>query len=171
MRTTLCGLTFATLAFSAIGQQVPPPPKELADAAWMVGKWTGTGTSMMQGMEGKVTSSVRVRRVLDSWYEWDMDDNVAGMKSGGRMMFTYDPMAKRWVSVYFNGSGPEAIKSGGHFKGGTLAFESEWSDMMGAKVRFKTVHKMMDKSTMDFELWMDMGKGFEMAMHTAYKRK
>lgn len=171
MKSLVTTAIAACLCVPALAGQMQPSG-DLKKVEWMLGKWTGAGTSMFPGMEGNISCSAHVK-ALDGgwWYEMNMVDKYPQFESSAKMMLTYDPMAKHWMSVYVNYMGPDAIKSYGQIKGNTLSMTSEETNMEGMKTRFRTDFKMLDSKTMDFTLWMQMGKDWNQVQHATYRRK
>lgn len=163
-------LLLASVAF-ATTQEMPPPPPELAKMDALMGAWHGTGTSMFPGMEGTVSSYSKVTKAFNFWYQSDFTDKMAGMETSGRVMVTYDPMAKKWIGVWFNGDGPEAVKMWGTFNGNVLDMTSESFDMMGSKVQARVVHRLLNKTTLDIEISMKMNGEWMQVQHVTYKKK
>lgn len=133
MRSVLVAMILlSSVALAGQGFELPPPPKELAKANFMLGKWRGT--EKMPGMGGITAKASLVgKKTLDNrYYETThvMDMGKAG-KLEGLHLLSYDAFKKQYRAFWFDSSSPGVMEMSGNFQGNKLIMISKPTEVPG----------------------------------------
>lgn len=145
----------------ASAQGPTKPPKEMADLAFMVGKWTCKGngvsqTGTMQPMTGHSTISMKMD---GRWLCMENEDNLEGYgKLTGQVLLSYEENSKKWVGTYVDSQSALILQFKGDLKDGKLTLNTEETEMEGmGKMSFEVVYEK--KSDKEFVLTVSIVAG------------
>jgi hypothetical protein len=162
------GLVFGS---PARGQQPPMPTAEHEQLKNLVGTWEATVN--MAGMESKGTMNYKLQQG-GFWLVSDFTGEFAGQKFEGNGLDGYDPIKKKFVSIWTDSMAPAPMISEG-----TWDNEKKQMTMLGLAagpdgkpMKTRTVTTWKDQDSVDFVLYMSGPEGKEQeVVKIAYKRK
>ena len=174
MRSSHRVLVLATVGLlwgSPVRAQPPMPTAEHEQLKHMVGTWEATVN--MAGMESKGTMTYKLQ-AGGFWLVSHFIGEFAGQKFEGNGLDGYDPIKKKFVSIWTDSMAPQPMISEG-----TWDKEKNQMTMLGMMpgpdgkpVKTRTVSTWSDPDSMDFVLYMSTPEGKEQEIvKIAYKRK
>jgi hypothetical protein len=166
----LCATTLAAAVTvpMARAQEPPKPGPEHEFLKKLEGTWD---TSMkVQGMEVKGTAVYKME-LGGIWLVSSVEGEVSGTKFYGKGLDSYDPITKKYVSVFVDNMGGRPLVMDGTYDKDkkTLTMAGEGPGMDGKTTKYKSVAEMPDDNTINMTMWM--GDGKDAAFNIVYKRK
>lgn len=170
--------TITSLALTVILANQDPaemfaPPKEIAQAEFMLGNWKSKGTGMgMDGNPMEFTGSAKCTKIMGRWIEFNTEDDMPGLgKMTGRYMLTYNAMNKEWEGIWFDSLTGHSMKTTGTLKNNTLNMMSgEVPDMMGGMTQFKIQYTKKSDNHIETKVDMKMEGQFVNMLTHNYKK-
>jgi hypothetical protein len=153
---------------SALAQEPPKPGPEYDLLKKQVGSWTVTMKA--EGMDVK-GSMVYKMELGGLWLVGSLESELGGMKFYGRSLDSYDPVKKKYVSIWVDSmiTTPMILEGTYDKEKKTLTMSGEGPGMDGKPIKWKSVSVIPDDDTIN--LTMYMGDAKEPAFTVAYKRK
>jgi hypothetical protein len=171
MRTTLLTLVGCCLALGAqpVAAQ-PKPGPEHEKLKKFEGTWDGTVT--LGGAESKGTATYKMG-LGGFWLTLDFRGEFGGEKFEGRGTTGYDPIKKKYTSIWVDSMSPSIMFMEGAFnKDGTMYTETgEGPGMDGKPVKMKSVYEFKDKDTILFTMYNVQDDKDQESFKITYKRK
>jgi hypothetical protein len=162
----VCLVMFAIAPLSA--QEMIKPGKEHALLAETVGTWDVDFGSPGGDMKGKCTYKMAHGGL---WLTSELDAKMAEGPFTGQGLDSYDPVKKKYVSVWIDSMSPTPVILEGDRSadGKTITMTGKGPGMDGKQVDFKTVTEFVSKDKHVFKLWMGDTQG-EPMMTATYQR-
>ncbi len=141
---------------------------EHAELKKRVGTWTTTMNVAGQETKGTVTYKMELG---DFWLVGAVEGELFGAKFTGKSLDTYDPIKKKYVSVWLDSTAPAMIAMEGNFDGEkkTLTMTGDGPDETGKPTKYKSVTAIADDD--NEKMTMYVGDAKEPAFTVTYKRK
>ncbi|MBX3119104.1 MAG: DUF1579 family protein [Fimbriimonadaceae bacterium] len=137
------------------------PPKEVSKLDFMLGKWTGSYTSYMEGMEMSMKGTIVTKKAVGGRYvQSDHTYSGKGMpEMSGMHMASYDPETKEYFGYWFDSTAPGAMEMRGNFMGATLRMVSKPTAVPGMPepIVMRAWYTKVSATKIDFLLEMKMG--------------
>lgn len=159
----LC-LALFVVASSGLMAQLPStePSAEVKKFDWMIGKWKGSGSMALQGMEMSFTTE------MTNSYEGQFLKSVSiidyGMIQVTETMFTgYDQGKGGYFSYAFTNVSPKPRIEFGKLEGDTLMMVSDPWEIMGQSVSSRAKMKKVSDTKATFVIDFKMGETWEQA--------
>ena len=170
VRWIVC-LVVAMLGFASVGQEGPKPGPEHEMLKEMEGEWTAKIKAGDAESTGKMTSKMELGGF---WLVTKFEGEISGMKFEGRGMDTYDPVKRKYVSMWADSMGPFPMMAEGTYdkekKRLTMTAEGMGPNGQPAKYRMTTDYEGKDRQV--FNLFLLPSGGEEVKMMTIeYTRK
>jgi hypothetical protein len=158
----------AVLASAAFAQKPPRPGPEHARLKKLVGTWSTTMKAGKMESKGTVTFKMELGGM---WLVGSLESKMGKQKFSGRSLDSYDPIRKKYVSVWVDSMSTAPLTMEGTFdkKTKTLTMTGKGPGMDGKMTSYRTVSKMPDDDTMVMTMYM--GEGKDKAFTVTYKRK
>jgi uncharacterized protein DUF1579 len=168
MRKFVAVAVVAVLTASAFGQEVPKPGPEHE----MLKKREGTWVSSMKvgDMESKGTLTSKME-LGGLWLVGSLESELFGQKFAGKSLDTYDPLKKKYVSLWVDSMSTSPITMEGSYdkEKKELTLTGEGPGMDGKTTKYKSITKMPDDDTIVMTMYM--GDGKDPGFIVTYKRK
>lgn len=165
-------LAIAALASSAGAQEPPKPGPEHARLKELAGTWDCTGKLAGQ-IEFKGVSTSKME-LGGFWLITEFEAELFGQPFRGRSLDGYDPIKKKYVSIWTDSMSPTPMILEGDIDkdGKVVTLTGEGGGPHGV-MKYRTVTEFKDKDTFVWTMYAPVGEnGKEAAMMTAtYKRK
>lgn len=149
-------------------QEFPKPGPEHEIIKLFVGNWDLT--MKMQGAEIKGSSTYKMD-LGGLWLSSTFEGDIFGTKFFGKGMDTYDPLKKKYVSVWFDSMSTYPMVMEGDYdkakKKMTLIGEGRGMD--GKMVKHRSVSEIKNADTVEFAMYV--GDDKEPQFTITYKRK
>ena len=125
----------ASMSLFAVAQDMPSmvPPEELKKLEWMLGEWTGTMNWTEPGMEGEMSSSMKVE-VEGQFYKTTASNKMGEMTMTEVSYMGWDPKDKKFVSWTFTNFAPTPRIERGTFEGDKFVSVSDPWEVMGRTI-------------------------------------
>ncbi len=167
MRTTIAAVLVAVCGAGVAQEPTKPGPEH----EWLKkheGTWTTT--MKMAGMESKGTCVYKME-LGGLWLASTFEGEVLGQKFTGKGMETYDPVKKKFTSIWVDSMGTSPVLTEGTYDKDkkTLTMAGTGPGMDGAATKYKSVSEYPDDDTVNFTMYM--GDAKEPAFTIVYKRK
>jgi hypothetical protein len=164
----LVGLVAVLVAPLAKAQEPPKPGPEHEVLKKYEGTWDTT--LKMMGMESKGKSTYKME-LGGLWLVTTYEGDLGGMKFQGRGLDSYDPVKKKYVSVWVdNMSTIPLLMEGTYDKAKkTLTMMGEGPGMDGKPTKYKAVSEWKDDNTVLFSMYGGGAKEPEFTI--LYKRR
>lgn len=152
----------------ARAQELPKPGPEHAMLKKMEGTWEATAKGGGTETKGTMTYKMALNGL---WLMSKFEGEFAGQKFEGHGMDSYDPMKKKFVSVWVDTMATSPlVLEGTHDKDKkTTSLSGEGPGMDGKPTKYRTVSEMKDDDNVVFNLYM--GDAKEPMVTITYKRK
>lgn len=149
-------------------QEMPKPGPEHALLKTREGTWETTMKAGGQDSKGTVTYKMGLGGF---WLTGDMDSEMFGAKFLGHSLESYNPVKKKYVSIWVDSMSPAPVTMEGTYdkEKKTYTMEGEGPGMDGKSAKFKSVTKVPDADTI--EMTMYIGDTKDAAFTVIYKRK
>ncbi len=151
--------------------ELPKPGPEHAKFKEMVGTWEATMD--MGGMKSSGTMTWKME--MGGFYLMsEFKGEFAGMKFEGRGIDTYDPMKKKYVSIWCDNMAPGIMMMEGNYDaaGKKLTMTGDGPGQDGKPAKFTSTSEMKDKDNLVFNMKATSADGKEQMQFTiTYKRK
>jgi hypothetical protein len=155
-------------ASTALAQGPQKPGPEHAMLKKLEGTWEST--LKLAGTESKGTMTYKME-LGDLWLVGNLEAEFGGEKFKGKGLDSYDPMKKKFVSVWV-----DSMSTAPMFMEGTYDKEKKAITMMGEgpgmdgkPTKFKSVTEFKDDDHVVMSMWM--GDGKDPAFTISYQRK
>jgi hypothetical protein len=171
VRLALAACVAVALSAAAVQAQQPKPAPEMDKLKTMVGTWDALVKT--DGGDSKSTAVYKVD-LGGMWVSSDFTGEFGGMKFHGKGMDTYDPVKKKYVSVWMDSMSTSPMILEGTFDkdGKVLTMTGEGPGHDGKPAKFKSISSMKDKDSMTFTMFILDKDGKEQKMMTIdYTRK
>jgi hypothetical protein len=156
---------------AAVAQEFPKPGPEHAQLKRVEGTWEATVKS--EGHESKGTMTYKME-LGGLWLVGDFKGEFMGQTFTGKGLDTYDPMKKKYVSVWFDSMSASPMVMEGTFDKDkkTLTMIGEGPGEGGKMTKYKSVLEHKDDDTMILTMSGPGKDGKDQVMMTiTYKRK
>jgi hypothetical protein len=173
MRTMLLSLIgFLVWSVLPLAAQ-PPAPKPGPEHALLKdfeGDWEATVS--YPGEESKGTATYRLG-FGGFWLTEHFQGEFAGMKFEGRSTMGYDPIKKKYVSVWIDSAAPGLTLLEGTYDKATktLTESGEGPNMEGRIEKMKNVYQIKDKDSFTFTMYQLQDGKEQQMMRISYKRR
>jgi len=152
----------------------PGPEHEMLSK--MVGEWDGDITMWMDPSQPPQTSTgtAKYESIFDGRYIIGKFSGIMmGLPFSGMEVSGYDNVKKVFFSSWIDNMGTGVMYVEGTYdkSSNTYHYTGETVDPMGNKVKVKEVIAIVDRDHVNFEMFMDMGKGEMKSMEISYTRK
>jgi hypothetical protein len=150
---------------------LPQPGPEHARLKQLEGTWDATVKTGQGESKGVMTYKLELGGL---WLVSNFKADFGGQPFQGKGLDGYDPIKKKYVSVWADSMSPSLLVLEGHFdkEGKVFTQVGEGPGMDGKMTKLKTVTKMENPDTMVFTLSSQDPNGKEQTMLTiTYKRK
>lgn len=147
------------------------PGKEHAKLKELEGKWTFVLTTP-DGSESKGTSEYKVE-CGGFWLTSDFNTDFGGMKFQGKGLDSYDPIKKKYVSVWVDSltTYPMTFEGDYDASGKVLTMNCDGRGPTGKPAKWRSVSTFISADEHKFEMYLTPEGGKEMQMMTVvYKR-
>ena len=165
----LCAIALAgSLVAPAAAQEPPKPGPEHELLKKMVGTWDVTMN--VGGMEAKGTMVYKM--VLGGlWLSGDFEGEFGGSKFQGHGMDSYDPVKKKYVSVFMDSMSTSPMVTEGTYdkEKKALTMAGDGPGMDGKPTKYKSVSEFPDDNTI--VVTMSMGDGKDQLFKMTFKRR
>lgn len=167
LRAVLASIVLLHLAPSAPAQEPPKPGKEHAHLERLTGTWEaesefGNGTmTYKMGLGGL-------------WLTGDFDGEFGGMKFQGKSLDTYDPVTKKYRSIWVDSfsAAPRILEGSLDKDHKVMTMSGEGPGQSGAAAKYKSITEIKDADTVSYSLFMVDKEGKEQPLvKITYKRK
>jgi hypothetical protein len=151
--------------------QAPKPGPEHEKLKELVGTWDATMNFM--GSESKATAVYRMD-LGGLWLVSEFKGDFGGMPFSGKGLDSYDPLTKKYVSVWADSMSTVPMTSTGEYDktGKVLTMTGEGRGQDGKMQKMKMTSEMKDKDSMLFTMYGPGPDGKDGVMFTInYKRK
>jgi hypothetical protein len=166
------GVAVALAAAAARAADEPPKPApEFDKLKALEGTWDAAIKMGPNESKGSVTYKVDVGGM---WVCGDFSADLGGQKFQGKGLDSYDPMKKKYVSVWVDSMAPTPLIMEGTYDkdGKVLTMTGEGVGMDGKPVKMKTTSEMKDKDTIAWAMYnVDKDGKAQEFMSITYKRK
>ena len=167
----VCAVT-SMLATAGVSraQQPPKPGPEHEQLKQLEGIWEANAN--IGGQESKGTMTYKMD-LGGMWLIGNFEGEFGGQKFAGRGMDSYDPMSKKYVSVWIDSMSARPMISEGTFdpEKKTMTMTGEGPGQDGKTAKYKSVLEFKDKDSMTNTMYT-IADGKEQQMMTInYKRK
>jgi len=149
----------------------PPPPPEFDKLKSLEGTWDAAIKMGPNESKGSVTYKVDVGGL---WLCGDFQADLGGQKFSGKGLDSYDPMKKKYVTVWVDSMAPVPLLMEGTFDkdGKVLTMTGEGLNEEGKPMKVKTTSEMKDKDTISWVMYtVDKDGKDQQMMSITYKRK
>lgn len=145
-------LTSGALVFRTQSQEMPAPGPEHEALKAFVGKWDAKTKVGGELSQGTITYRLECGGL---WLASEFQGNFGGMKFEGRGLDGYDPVKKKYVSVWVDSMSyrPTLFEGEMDSAGKILTMYGEGPGPEGQVMKFKGVTKLRDKDHMDFTMY------------------
>ena len=173
-RVTLSLATIgAVLLISAVtqAQQIPQPGPEHQKLKELEGTWDAVVKAGPEESKGTVTFKMDLGGL---WLVSDFKGEFGGQKFQGRGLDSYDPIKKKYVSVWVDSMSTAPMVSEGTFDkdGKVMTMTGEGPGQDGKPTKFKMVTEHKDKDSFDWTMYGPGPDGKEGQMLSiTYKRR
>ena len=149
-------------------QDGPKPGPEHEVLKKIAGDWTLT--MKFGGMESKGTVNYKMD-LGGLWLAGTLESELFGAKFQGRSLESYDPVKKKYVSVWVDSMATSPMFLTGDYdkEKKTLTMKGEGPGMDGKTTTYKSVSTFTDADTIDFAMYI--GDVKEPSFTIVYKRK
>jgi hypothetical protein len=155
----------------AVAQEPPKPGPEHAQLKRVEGTWEAS--VKFEGGESKGTMTYKME-LGGLWLVGDFKGDFQGQKFTGKGLDTYDPVKKKYISVWFDSMSTSPMTMEGTFDKDKeiLTLTGEGPGMDGKMTKYKGVLEHKDDDTMIYTMSSPGKDGKEQTMMTiTYKRK
>jgi hypothetical protein len=161
------------LATAGVGkaQQPAKPGPEHEQLKQLEGIWEANASFGGQESKGTMTYKMDLGGM---WLIGNFEGEFGGQKFAGRGMDSYDPMSKKYVSVWIDSMSARPMVSEGTFDAEkkTMTMTGEGPGQDGKTAKYKSVVEFKDKDSMTMTMYTFGADGKEQQMMTInYKRK
>lgn len=180
MRNSILSVLLVFSAALSVAQEDPsmmmPPPPELNQLWFLLGDFEGPIKMSMNPGAPPLETQAKVKAVKTlggMWLELFHSFDMEGTEMTGRMLLTYEPSKKKYVSYWFDSAAPGAMTMTGSVKGQTLIMISDPVEMPGmpGKVTFRATWSMKSATDVKFVLEMKTAGKWGVFIESVYSRK
>jgi hypothetical protein len=158
----------AMVAFPVMAQEPTRPGPEHGQLKKKEGVWETTMKFGEQASKGTATFKMELGGL---WLVGSLESEMFGQKFSGRSMDSYDPMKKKYVSLWFDSMNTSPVIMEGTYdkEKKTLTLAGEGPGPNGPATKYKSVTDTPDDNTEVMTMYM--GDGKDPAFVVTYKRK
>ena len=177
MRFLFVGILLTSAAAYAAQDmmQLPPVPKEFAQANFFLGKWQGT--EKVSGMGGAPTTAKATMvgtKTLDGRYIQSMHTMDMGKmgKMEGMHLLSFDPFKKKFMAYWFDSSAPGVMEMSGGFTGNKLIMVSKPVEIPGmpGKMVMRASWTKVNAKQIEFRLESQQGKSWSPMISGSFRK-
>lgn len=159
-------------SFGFSQEMIPPlPTAELKAVEFLNGNFKGDLSFSFGPETTKGTGSIKSEMVIGgrfnrAMHTYNMGEGMPTME--GMQMLTFDPGKKKYVSQWYDSTGPGAMEMTGDLKDGTLTLVGSM-EAEGQKMTMRATYKKTSDG-FSFLLEMQQGTTWQKLMEGAYKK-
>jgi hypothetical protein len=168
MRMIAAVTIVAALAVPAFAQEAPKPGPEHALLKKLEGNWDTTMKFGDKESKGTITYKMELGGL---WLVGALESELLGQKFSGRSLDTYDPLKKKYVSLWVDNmsTGPVTMEGTFDKEKKELTMSGEGPGMDGKPTKYKSITKLPDADTIVMTMYI--GDTKEPTFTVTYKRK
>lgn len=162
----LLALVPITSAFA----QMPAPPKQVSDLAWMVGTWTGSGKISFGGNETEIKTTMTA--AFDGMFlKINSTDESTGFKMTKTVMVGWDSANSEYVTYTFTNIAPDARIAHGKPVDGMLQTVSDPWEAEGMKATTRETVSKVSATQCGYKIEFKQGDNFVTGMDFVLTKK